>query len=330
VPRSSVIVVGAGIIGCLIARELAERDPAAEVTVLDQDMVGSGATRRSAGLHLPRGATPRTRAMSAASQEFYERLLAARPELPIYPVAATVVTGPERRGRPVSGCHHADVYLLTQALAADLRARAVVRESVPVTGLTAEDGQVTVRTATGERLRADRVVLAPGPWLAAPAWRELVAPLGLRVKKVVALHLDNRHLDGPQAGPDSPVTVFEDEDAFLLPLPRRGHWLFSFTSPEWDVRPDALAGGLSAADAELALACLGRCAPGWAGSPVSGRVFCDAYSPDREPVVAALDDAGRIVFAGAANGSGYRLGPAIAAEAATLLLRQPATARSTR
>jgi D-arginine dehydrogenase len=36
-------------------------------------------------------------------------------------------------------------------------------------------------------------------------------------------------------------------------------------------------------------------------------------------VVRALDETGRIVFAGAANGSGYRLAPAIASQAVDLL-----------
>jgi glycine/D-amino acid oxidase-like deaminating enzyme len=53
----------------------------------------------------------------------------------------------------------------------------------------------------------------------------------------------------------------------------------------------------------------------------SGRVFCDAYSPDRQPVIRPLDAAGRIVFAGAAGGSGYRLAPAIASETADVLHR---------
>jgi glycine/D-amino acid oxidase-like deaminating enzyme len=48
-------------------------------------------------------------------------------------------------------------------------------------------------------------------------------------------------------------------------------------------------------------------------------VFCDAYTPDRTPLVSALDSAGRVVFAGGANGSGYRLAPAIAAETVDLL-----------
>ena len=47
---------------------------------------------------------------------------------------------------------------------------------------------------------------------------------------------------------------------------------------------------------------------------------CDAYSPEREPQVRALDDARRLIFAGAAGGPGYRLAPAMASEAADLLL----------
>jgi glycine/D-amino acid oxidase-like deaminating enzyme len=76
---------------------------------------------------------------------------------------------------------------------------------------------------------------------------------------------------------------------------------------------------VSAADISAARDCLRRYSPALAGACRAGRVFCDAYSPDREPVVRALDETGRIVFAGAANGSGYRLAPAIASEAVDLL-----------
>lgn len=58
----------------MIAREVAVRDPGVTTIVLDQDMVGSGASRRSAGLHLPCGGTERVRRMAARSQEYYRRL----------------------------------------------------------------------------------------------------------------------------------------------------------------------------------------------------------------------------------------------------------------
>lgn len=337
-------VIGAGVVGCLIARELAARDPGASITVLDRDAVAAGASRRSAGLHVPCGATPRIRHMSAFSHAYYADLRARRPGLPIHPVGATVVCGPQRGGRlgggylglaaparvgavphrgvhipdgatawHIGGCHYADVYQLAQALAADLRPRVRFLEGVEVTALVPDGAAVAVCSRTGERLVADSVVLAPGPWLAAPAWRDQLTPLGLRVKKVVALHIEQL------PGPADEAVIFDDDDAFLLPVFHRGHWLFSYSCQEWDVDPDALAPGLSAADLGLALRCLRQYSPALADSCAAGRVFCDAYSPEREPVVRALEGAGRIVFAGAANGSGYRLAPAIGSEAADLL-----------
>jgi glycine/D-amino acid oxidase-like deaminating enzyme len=363
-------IIGAGIVGCLIARELA-RDPDREVIVIDRDEIGSGASRRSAGLHLPRGATPRIRRMSAYSHAYYRALLRECPDLPIHPVGATVVTGPGT-GRPdgyldeagpvpvdpsalaavatgtppprepapagqvpsrlapaqlalpagarawrLAGCHYADVHELATTLAAGLRPRVRFAEGVAVTGLTGPGlhgpGPVTVELSTGDRLVADTVVLAPGPWLDTPAWRGLLEPLGLRVKKIAALHLERRPQPGDKA------VVFDDDDSFLLPLPGRGHWLFSYTCQEWDVDPDDLTGALSAAQLNAARACLRRHSPALADTCRAGRVFCDAYSPAREPVVRALDDHGSIVFAGAAGGSGYRLAPAIGAAVAELL-----------
>ncbi|MFI6169894.1 FAD-dependent oxidoreductase [Nocardia sp. NPDC051052] len=64
---TDVAIVGGGIIGCLIARELVTRAPGMAITLLDRDLVGSGASRRAAGLHFPRWATMRVRAITAVS-----------------------------------------------------------------------------------------------------------------------------------------------------------------------------------------------------------------------------------------------------------------------
>jgi glycine/D-amino acid oxidase-like deaminating enzyme len=336
----TIAVVGAGILGCLIARELAGADPDAVITVVDRDLAGSGVTRRSAGLSLARGSTPRTRQLSELSHRYYERLKAACPELPMYPLGARIllpgdpvragylpeITAPEpaeipgqaepsglggtftvpdgERAWRLRGCHYADVYALTQRLAAMARPRVRFAESVRVTGLDVTPDSVILRCGSGD-LAADQVVLAPGPWIGSPAWRDLLAPLGLRVKKIVAMHIERRPSPGDEA------IIFDSDDAFLLPLAHRGHWLFSYTSTEWDVDPDEVP-GLSAADVAAARDCLSRYSPELAAACQTGRVCCDAYSPNREPVVAALD--ARIVFAGAANGSGYRLAPGIASE----------------
>ncbi len=350
---SAIAVVGAGVIGCLVARELAARAPGVPVTVLDRDAIGAGASRRSAGLHLPRGSSERTRRMSAYSHEYYANLERSHPGWPIHPVGATVVTGPGDRdgagdgdgngliGRylpqaipvpvtavpfitgpggavvlpagvrawRIAGSHYCDVQAFAQALAAQLRPEVTFLEGVAVTGLVPGCGRVTVQCGTGARLAVAGVILTPGPWLAAPAWRDLVAPLGLRVKRVVALHI------GLPPGPADEAVLFDTDDAFLLPLAHRGHWLFSYSCRKWDVDPDGPATGLTAADIGAARDCLRRYSPVLAEACRGGQAFCDAYSPDHEPVVRPLDSAGRIVFAGAAGGSGYRLGPAIAAEA---------------
>ncbi|WP_405775365.1 NAD(P)/FAD-dependent oxidoreductase [Streptomyces sp. NBC_00859] len=345
VTEYDVAVAGGGVLGLTIAQEILSRRPQTRVVVLERDAVASGATRRSAGLHFPRGASARTRTMAAHSQERYAALKASRPELPLHSLGMTVVAPasaqarleeiylPQARLRPVpevagktvllpegsaawegDGCQYADVHALTQLLARDLRRTVEIREGVEVTAVAPGPGSVELSLGTGGTLRAGQVIVAPGPWLAAPAWRDLVAPLGARVKKVVALHIEI-----PPTADDGAV-VFQDEDAFLLPYHERGHWLFSYTCQEWDVDPDTIAASLTPADREAALAVLSRYAPGLVDHCVSGRVFCDAYGPGFEPLVRPLTADGRVVFAGAASGSGYRLAPAIAAQTADLLL----------
>ncbi|UED86251.1 NAD(P)/FAD-dependent oxidoreductase [Streptomyces profundus] len=338
------VVVGAGVLGCLVARELLAADPGARVTVVDRDLVAAGASRRSAGLHFPRGASPEVRAMAAESQRYYAELAAERPELPIHSLGMTVVA-PEHAGpalretylreaalRPATavpdgitlpagtaawtgdGCQYADVPALTQALAAELRPRATFLEGVTVTGVSSDSDGARLALGTGETLSAERVVIAPGPWLAAKAWRHLVEPLGARVKKIVALHIEE-----PPGERDGAI-VFQDEDAFLLPYRHRGHWLFSYTCAEWDVDPDHVAPGLAPAHLAQAGELLRRYAPRLAERCVSGRVFCDAYAPGGVPLVRPLTDDGRLVFAGAAGGSGYRLAPALSRATVRLLL----------
>ena len=344
-PAFDIAVVGAGVIGCLTALELTERAPGLSVVLLDRDTAGGGASRRSAGLHVPRGAGERVRRMTRYSQEYYAKLKAGNPALPIHPLPVTVVAAesstpalqtaylaeaaltPAADGPghgvalpagsaawQLTGGQYADVYALTQLLARRLREHVAVREGVAVSALDVTGDGVTLRLGSAEAVTAGRVVLAPGPWIGAPAWAGLLTPLGLRVKKIVALHIER------QPPPDAPAIVFEDVDAFLLPLADRGYWLYSYTCAEWDVDPDTLWSGLSADNVHEATDSLRRHAPGFVDRPGSGRMFCDAYSGTGEPRIEVVDEAGRVVFAGAANGSGYRLGPAIAARAVDLLL----------
>lgn len=352
--RADVAVVGAGILGVLIAREILARDPGATVTVLDRDMIGSGATRRSAGLHFPRGADDTVRTLAAESERFYADLHTARPDLPIHPLGMTVLApeSAEDRLREVylpeaklrwttelppavtalppdfgawegDGCQYADVHALTQLLAAELRPAVSFREGVAVETVAAGPGGARLTLTGGATLTAGHVVIAPGPWLAEPAWRELVAPLGARVKKIVALHVEVPPAPGDRA------LVLHTEDAFLLPFHHRGHWLFSYTCQEWDVDPATVDPALTAGHLREARALLTRYAPGLAAHCRSGRVFCDAYGPGGTPLATRLDPYGRLLFAGAAGGSGYRLAPALAARAADLIPSLPSPRKAT-
>ncbi|MEU3771929.1 FAD-binding oxidoreductase [Streptomyces sp. NPDC032472] len=348
-----VAVVGAGIVGCMTAREILARRPGTSVAVIDREAVGSGASRRSAGLHFPRGASERVRRMAQASELGYRALKAEMPGLPVYEVGTTVVAHESSTPRlqeaylpgaglsrtdavpgvlaalpadhlawQVSGGQYGDVQGVAQALAAALRPEVRFLEGTRVTAMASGADGVALELGSGGTLRAAKVLLAPGPWLADPAWAPWLEPLALRVKKVVALHVERRPLLGDG------VVVFEDTDAFLLPLHHRGHWLFSYTCRQWDVSPDDVAGHLTPVEIDEAHTALARFAPELAPLCTTGRVFCDAYSPDRAPVVRPVDPHRNVVFAGAANGSGYRLAPAMAAEAAAALLG-PARTSST-
>ncbi|MGH3767203.1 MAG: NAD(P)/FAD-dependent oxidoreductase [Pseudonocardiaceae bacterium] len=331
-------IVGGGVIGALVAHEAVAAFPDATIAVLERGLIGQGASSRSAGVHFPRGATARVRSMTEHSHRVWERL-ATELDLPIREVDATVVaTGdadaisttylrlgdetapadpargwaapPGARAWTLHGCHYADVQGVAGRVLARLRDHVTVLEGTEVTELSS-DGEHRLTLGQGRELLARRVGLVPGPWIAHPAWADLVAPLGLRVKKVVATHLES------SPAPDDPLTIFHDEDAFLLPLHGRGHFLFSYTCDRWDVAPDDVELVLERSDLDDARAVLGLFAPDLVARCNSGRVFCDAYSPRREPVVAELRPG--LVFAGAASGSGYRLAPAIAAETVAAL-----------
>ena len=328
-----IVIVGGGIIGAVIAYETAAAFPDADIVVVERGLAARGATARSAGVHFPRGTTERVRTMTDHSHHYWQRL-ATRLDLPIHRIDATIIASTDRadaihetylwpgprtgrdtpsgtRDWTLRGCHHADVAGVAGALLAELRPRVTVWEGVEVCAI--EDGEIQCLSLShGERLWAHSVVLAPGPWIAHPAWAEPVAPLELRVKKIVAAHVD------VVPGPSDALTVFDDEDAFMLPLHHRGRFLFSYTCDDWDVDPDTVERGLTPADLASARTVLERYAPEMAPLCRSGRVFCDAYGPAREPVVTELRPG--LVFAGGAGGSGYRLAPAIAAETVDVLV----------
>jgi glycine/D-amino acid oxidase-like deaminating enzyme len=338
-----IAIVGGGILGCAIASRLLDAERDAKVTLIDSALAGSGASQYSAGVHFPVGRSERVRRLSAVSAEYYAAILAQHPDLPIHPLDFLMAApaahaedaisrcmgldalSPGERirlsqdvGRDYAlwrmrSCHVADVQKLALWFAHRIRHHADVLEGVRVEHITETDAGIRLALSTGKVIDVDDVVLAPGPWVNDAPFREWTAGLDIRIKKVVALHLD-RPLDHCEA------VLFLVEDAFLAPLPHRGHWLFSYTCGQWDVSPDACRrASVESRDIDEAHGVLSRIAPGLMPLAAAGRVFCDAYSPDGEPVVRKLGRGGKIILAGAANGSGYRLAPGIALEVADIL-----------
>ncbi|MGL4310103.1 MAG: NAD(P)/FAD-dependent oxidoreductase [Paracoccaceae bacterium] len=328
-----IVIVGGGIIGMTIAHRLADGGEG-HVTVVDRDLAGLGASARSAGLHFPVGRSTRVREMTRFSQAHYQARMGAIARMRPLPMRVHMCGGaadrigpwfiPEaaltRRGNTgglviadhgltswdAQGAHHADVGAYVTHLAETAPPQIARVEGSPVVAISETDSAVDVQLADGRLLRADRLILAPGPWFGAAAFQPLTRNLGLRVKRIVAFHIDM-----PPQETDA-AEYFIEDDAFLLPLVWARRWLFSYTCDEWDMVPETAGPGVQAHHRTAAADILRRYIPDWAERLTGGRVFCDAYSADRIPVIRTVGNSGRIVFAGGANGAGYRLAPAIA------------------
>ena len=185
-------------------------------------------------------------------------------------------------------------------------------ESVRVDSIIADENKLRFQLSDTS-VAANQAVCCTGPWMRELLGAEAVQRHGLRVKKVAALHVESI--------PDEsdPILYFFDEDAYLLPLHAQGHWILSFTSQDWDCDPNDPLLTISSADRRVAEALLHRYIPSWLGRGGGGRVSCDLYSRDRLPFAMRSPDCSRFVFAGAGSGFGYRLAPAIAEKALSLL-----------
>ncbi|MGP9822320.1 NAD(P)/FAD-dependent oxidoreductase [Salinarimonas sp. NSM] len=343
-------IVGAGIIGIVAALRAA--GAGRRILLLDRGAFASGASLRSAGLDFAWGASPTTRALTAESRAWYAALRLRRPDLPIADLPIVhlgraesfaamgerFVDGAPRpepavldRLRtlwpdlaPAPGmiaadggtAQRADVAGVARALLPDLFADPACRlwEGVGLARLEPGPAGVSLVTEDGRRIEAARAVLATGPWAPhQPGLAPGLAGLGLRSKLVVAFHLD------VAPPPGAPVVYLMDHDAFLMPLPERRQWLFSYTCEDWDVAPESAAMRIGPEHRAAATALLAPLLPDLARTMGSGRVFCDAYGPGRIPLVAPLPGMTNAVLAGGASGSGWRLAPALAARALAAL-----------
>lgn len=341
-------VVGAGIVGATAAYLARRKMNGWRILLVERSLVGDGATRYSAGLDIPFGRNAAQRHFSLLSTKTFDELKREIPELPIYELPFFAVVGRERardtlEGFTAKGVHVADrgeesrlresypdlavsesqllltgctarygsPSLVASALVGRLRQGGLAQcwEGVEVQSIEARAAGFALETGDGRTVFARRVLVATGPWLLRGPCGRVAFDAGVRIKKVAALHVNRR----PR--PRDPVVLFFDEDAFLLPVAERGEWIFSFTSEEWDCAPEVSRLSIGREERERALSVLGRYCPSFVLDCTGGRVFCDAYSRDRSPLVARVPGLDDFVVAGACSGSGYRLAPAVGLEA---------------
>lgn len=193
-----------------------------------------------------------------------------------------------------------------EAGARETEARTDIMEGVEVVRISSSAGVCRLDLHDGRSVRSARAALCLGPWLSFLLERMTGVRTDTRVKKVVSLLIPNEPLAG------APVVYLFEHEAFLMPQPERRRWLFSFRSEEWDVTPNPAVLRLSADDLARATAVLQLHFPQGFATPLGARVFCDAYTPTRDPVIAALPELPGVVVVGGAGGSGVRLAPAMA------------------
>ncbi|MGI8465357.1 NAD(P)/FAD-dependent oxidoreductase [Pectobacterium punjabense] len=341
--KYDIAIVGGGILGSTIARELLNNYSELTLVIIDKKLSGSGASFYSAGVHFPRGGSERVRQMSAYSHDYYQSLMEIG--APIYPLMMELITegsniprveekylacadfhqtencssdlinvsgaaGDNLRVLKGSGAHYANVFALVNDYMQQLRGKIDYLEGTEVETIEREGHGYRLSLSSGVNIQARQAIVVPGPWIKHPLNAKTLSASGLRVKKIVATHINIK----PEE--QAPLIVFDEEDAFLLPCHHRKQWLFSYTCKEWDVDPESIR-SLKPEDLVNAREILAKYAPALVDQIHDGRVFCDAYSPGSEPTVIRADNG--VIYAAGCNGSGYRLAPAIAAEVIHLI-----------
>jgi glycine/D-amino acid oxidase-like deaminating enzyme len=358
------VIVGGGIIGAWALHHATQRYPHWQILLIDRYRIGDGATAHSAGVLLATGRSARERRLAGESAELYralrDRLGIRTTQAPVYWLAERSFTAQIEQALVDALVQPADlsVHDLGSRLGASLKvgasesllrggtaesyepplvarllishslASAQVRciEGVGVQQIDALGSGTRITLDDGATLRARRTLVATGPWVSESPFGALAARHGLRVKKVVALHIDG-------VPPANAAALFLPQaDAYLMPLVARNQWLFSFRCDEWDVAPRKHALEINRHDMQVATRTLAHYLPELVPRCRGGRVFCDSYSPDGESQV-SFDASQNLVFAGAGSGAGFRLAPGIAREAVDMLVAHwpdaPATAKPT-
>jgi len=202
------------------------------------------------------------------------------------------------------------------------RLAAAIREECRVTAIEPEAECVRVHLATGERLEADRLVLAAGPWTAS-----LLAPLGVHLPLAVTrqpyVHLEPSR--NPELFRPGQFPVWIDAGANTYGFPQMGDvpgvkiGIHDFGVP---ATPDTVDRLLSEEDRDTALTYAARRFPLLGPKIAYEKVCLYTVTPDNDFIIDSLPGSERITFISACSGHGFKFTPLMGQIAADLCAGQ--------
>ncbi|MFK4259366.1 NAD(P)/FAD-dependent oxidoreductase [Agrobacterium tumefaciens] len=350
-------IVGSGIMGLCAAFIAATSESYQHLVVIDQNGIGSGASGYAPGIQISVGRGQREQELAVRGTKFWQEMYpggswpvgrncklfwltrsvskikqmsttgemvqSSRAEVNSQLSSLPGLAVPDGVGVVSDQCSYSPVKHVVLDLARRLRACGVTfEERFNVASITQRAGMMIIQAPTGVELLARRVIVAIGPWLPNSPLREALGRTPVvRVKKVVSLHL------AVKPSPSCPAIGLVGDYAFLIPMIEEGYWLFSFTSEEWDVRPNSDELKVSEDDVARAYTILANWFPSDAPKIASSRVFCDCYSTDTIPFAHPAHSMAGVAIVGGGAGNGFRFGPGCAKDALEIVRNYPRNMR---
>ncbi len=346
-PNYDIVIVGGGILGVLCAYYANLKWPDKKIAILEKGLIGKGVTDYSAYLDVPYSTTPYKQKLTRESRLLYDELLIKYPHLPITAASLIGICNTNKihevinnlsSRKPSIGSREKfqehvpdDFQLMVQndyfyntsghyaygnvapILASELikKDTVTIYESTKVKDITEDQNRYLIQTNYGLHIETTAVIDATGPWMTKGFSQNDILSDTLRIKKIVALHINAIPWD------NAPILYFFDDDAFLCPQPHASRWLFSYRCNDWDFDIDTDEFEITEKNVSNAIDVLNKYNPAMKDKIIGGRVHCDVYSSNGDPIVKKTKTNYTVV--GAPGGSGFRLAPGIATEAISLL-----------
>jgi len=345
------IIIGAGVIGTTIAWMARNKHPNWSIALVDKSLIGQGASSYSACIDMPFGHTELRRLLTRKSRIWYSKLcqeieenqfrevpfVSFIKESKVDKLLSYFVDDRTRRAtfkerNNILNNHplklQNDASLLCGTIAFydtdnqwskilanrfNSTPKSDVWEGTEISAIRKNRSIFELEVDKENIFLSERIIQATGPWLPFGPEKEEVKAAGIKTKKIIACHIDL------QPKKEDPLYYFFDDEAFLLPQYEKKQWLFSFRCDEWDVYPDINQLKISNESKSIAKTILNKYLPSFTEHLKGGRVFCDAYGINDNPLIYKVQNSKNHIMVGAGSGSGYRLAPGIAEEALNLL-----------